>query len=220
MSTARRPSSTGLRRFLDPEQQRAWIEGGALPPDAAERAQSMELRLKYAARYRKLMSRPQAPEIQALLGLYGRTCLPLPRRTERDWWSVSCLPSTGDKPLARVNAHWMEFFTLYADGEDIRARALVHLSDFTTDGSTVPDRLDEAFPEQCVATPEAIGWFFPRGRDIFGIKVRGAAAIRQFLGDDRVLRAIRTFNLTYMNRGRNPYQASHCYSLADCMLEA
>jgi hypothetical protein len=33
-----------------------------------------------------------------------------------------------------------------------------------------------------------------------------------------VLRAIRAFNLTHMNRGRNAYQASHCYSLADCML--
>jgi hypothetical protein len=32
------------------------------------------------------------------------------------------------------------------------------------------------------------------------------------------LRAIRAFNLTHMNRGRNAYQASHCYSLADYML--
>jgi hypothetical protein len=32
------------------------------------------------------------------------------------------------------------------------------------------------------------------------------------------LRAIRAFNLTHMNRGRNAYQASHCYSLADHML--
>jgi hypothetical protein len=53
---------------------------------------------------------------------------------------------------------------------------------------------------------------------MFGIKVRGAASIRKFLATGRVLRAIRTFNLTYMNRGRNPYQASHCYSLADHML--
>jgi hypothetical protein len=32
------------------------------------------------------------------------------------------------------------------------------------------------------------------------------------------LRAVRAFNLTHMNRGRNAYQASHCYSLADHML--
>ena len=64
-----------------------------------------------------------------------------------------------------------------------------------------------------------MGTFFPRGDDIFGIKVRGFASIGKFLGTRRVLRAIRAFNLTHMNRGRNAYQASHCYSLADCMLE-
>ena len=74
------------------------------------------------------------------------------------------------------------------------------------------------FLERCVTTPEDVGYFFPRGEDIFGIKVRGAASIRKFLATRRALRAIRGFNLTHMNRGRNAYQASHCYSLADLML--
>jgi hypothetical protein len=59
---------------------------------------------------------------------------------------------------------------------------------------------------------------FPWKGDIFGVKVRGAASIRAFLGHPHGLRAIRRFNLTHMNRGRNAYQASHCYSLADAML--
>ena len=50
-------------------------------------------------------------------------------------------------------------------------------------------------------------------RRIFGIKVRGLASIGKFLATRRVLRAIRAFNLTHVNRGRNAYQASHCYSL-------
>jgi hypothetical protein len=53
---------------------------------------------------------------------------------------------------------------------------------------------------------------------MFGVNVRGAVSIRQFLANPRVLRAIRTFNLTHMNRGRNAYQASHCYSVADYMM--
>ncbi len=69
-----------------------------------------------------------------------------------------------------------------------------------------------------VATPEDVGHFFPRGADMFGINVRGSASIRQFFANPRVLRAIRTFNLTPMNRERNAYQASHCYSVADYML--
>ena len=48
--------------------------------------------------------------------------------------------------------------------------------------------------------------------------MRGSVSIRKFLASRRVLRAIRTFNLTHMNRGRNAYQASHCYSVADYMV--
>ncbi|WP_100962342.1 hypothetical protein [Bosea sp. FBZP-16] len=216
-TTARRPA-TGLRQFLDPEQQRDWIEGKADLPDAEERSESLELRFKYIPRFQKLLHRPQAREILEILGLYGATCIPIPRRSERHYWSVSCLPSTSDKPLARVNASWMELFTLYADGDDVRARFLVHLSDVTTDRSLEQGHVDEAFLERCVTTPEDVGYFFPGGADMFGINVRSSASIRRFLADRRALGAIRTFNLTHMNRGRNAYQASHCYSLADYML--
>jgi hypothetical protein len=67
-------------------------------------------------------------------------------------------------------------------------------------------------------TPEDVSYFFPRGADIFGVRVRGFSSIGKFLATSRALRAIRAFNLTHMNRGRNAYQASHCYSLADHML--
>ena len=190
------------------------MQGETTLRDSDERSESLELRLKYAARFEKLRRRPQAQQVLEILRRYGRDCIPIPRRTERHYWSVSCLPSTPGKALVRVNASWMELFSLYADGEDIRALFLVHLSDFTTDQGQV----DEAFLECCVVTPEDLGLVFPRGEDIFGIKVRGFPSIAKFLAAPRVLRAIRAFNLTHMNRGRNAYQASHCYSLADHML--
>lgn len=218
MSKTPRRATTGLRQFLDLEQQREWIEGKTHLRDSGERSESLEQRFKYVARFEKLLRRPQAQEVLEILRLYGRDCIPLPRTTERHYWSVSCLPSTSDKPLVRVNASWMELFALYADGEDIRARFIVHLSDFTTDASPERHHLDEPLLEQCVATPEDIGYFFPNGRDIFGINVRGSASIRRFLATRHAVAAIRTFNLTHMNRGRNAYQTSHCYSLADHML--
>jgi len=216
--TTRKASETsGFRQLLSLEQQQGWMEGGALE-DAEERPESVELRFKYLPRYQKLSARPQAAALFELLGIYGRDCLPMPRRTERYWWSVSCLPSTSDKPLVRVNASWMEFFTLYADGDGLRGRFILHLSDFTTDGSVTPEQLDQDWLEQSVATPEDIGWFFPDGADMFGIKARGAAALEQLLATPRMLRAIRRFNLTHLNRGRNAYQASHSFSVADHMV--
>jgi len=84
--------------------------------------QSLELRFKYAARFEKLLRRPQAEDVFDLLRIYADRCLPIPRKTERFYWSVSCLPSTNDKPLVRVNASWMELFTLLPDGDGLRSR--------------------------------------------------------------------------------------------------
>ena len=148
VNTTHRPSTTGLRQFLDLEHQRDWMQGKAELRDADERSESLELRLKYVARFEKLLRRPQAPEVLEILRRYGRGCIPIPRRTERHYWSVSCLPSTPGKALVRVNASWMELFSLYADGEGIRAIFLVHLSDFTTDHSLDQGQVDEAFLER------------------------------------------------------------------------
>jgi hypothetical protein len=206
----------GLRQFLDPDEQRGWLNGETDLPDADEREESLELRFKYADRFQKLLRHPQADAVLDILRIYGATCLPIPRRTERFYWSVSCLPSSPDRPLVRVNAGWMELFALHADGDDVRARIILHLSDFTTDGSPEPDQLDQDLLERCVAEPGDVSHFLWKA-DTFGAKVRGAASIRKFLADPHGLRAIRRFNLTHMNRGRNAYQASHCYSLADHM---
>jgi hypothetical protein len=266
MQSPDRNNLKGLHQFLDPEQQGRWMEGETDLPDADQREESLEQRFKYTGRFEKLLRRPQAQDVLEILRLYGATCIPIPRQTERHYWSVSCLPSTSDKPLARVNASWMELFTLLPDnpsplvGEDkgggpaasaaeesplsapsakahaapppnprhkgeglspqagLRARFILHLSDFTTGGSPEPDDLDHALLESCVTQPEDVSHFLWKA-DTFGVKVRGSASIRKFLGDSRALRAIRRFNLTHMNRGRNAYQASHCYSLADAMLD-
>src|SRR5688572_10966568 len=60
VSDTRRPSITGLRRFMDPDEQRDWLEGKASPRDTDERTDDLELRFKYAARFEKLLRRPQA----------------------------------------------------------------------------------------------------------------------------------------------------------------
>jgi hypothetical protein len=211
--------TNGLRQFLDEEQEHAWLEGEANPADADERSESLEHRFKYIPRFEKLLRRPQADDVLDILRLYGATCIPIPRRTERAYWSVSCLPSTSDKPLVRVNASWMELFTLLPDGAGLRARIILHLSDFTVDGSPDPDQVDTDLLESLVERPEHVSHAVWRnGKEIVIAKVRGAASIRKFLADPRGLRAVRRFNLTHMNRGRNAYQASHCYSLADVML--
>jgi hypothetical protein len=211
----------GLRQFLDPGQQRAWLEGETdlHNLDAAERDESLEQRFKYAARFQKLLKRPQAEEVLDVLRLYAESCLPIPRQTERHYWSVSCLPSSPDRPLVLISASFMELFALHADGEGLRSRFILHLSDFTSGGSPEPEQLDTDLLESCALQPEDMSYAIWRdGKSILIAKVRGAPSIRHFIEHPHALRAIRNFNLTHMNRGRNAYQASHCYSLADAML--
>jgi len=208
----------GLRQFVDLDRQRAWLEGSVELTEAGERNESIEHRLKYAHRFQKLLRRPQGPELFDILALYGRRCLPIPRTTERYYWSVSCLPSTSDKPLVRVNASWMELFTLYGVGDGLRARFILHLSDFRRDRSIDPAEVDRPALDRCVRRSEDLTYSCPQGSDIFVVKVQGADSIREFLTAPNALRAIRHFNLTHMNRGRNAYQTSHSYSVADYML--
>lgn len=209
---------TGIGAFLEVEQQRAWVQGKARLVDAAERLEQPEQRLKYLARYEQLQRMPQARAVLDLIGRYGRDFIPIPRRTERYWWSISGLPATPGKALIRVNASWMELFAIHADGADVRGKFLVHLSDFTADRSPYPESVDRYLLERSVATAENVSTFFPRSADMFGIKVHGVRSIGKFLKAPRVQQAIRVFNLTHMKRGRNAYQASHCPSLADHMV--
>ena len=247
-----RAAFKGLHQFLDDEQQRGWLNGEADLDDADERHDSLEQRFKYAGRFDKLLHRPFAGELIEILRAYAASCIPIPRATERFYWSVSCLPGSPDKPLARINASWMELFALQPDkpsplwgglgggstmslsaadaagrplprssparGEDLSARFILHLSDFTTDGSIDPGQLDTALLAGCVDDPGNVTHFFWKA-DTFGVKVRSAASIGKFLAHPYARRAIRRFNLTHMNRGRNAYQGSHCYSLADQMLD-
>src|SRR5215210_8138080 len=89
----------GLKQFLSLEEQRDWLEGRAELRDAEDRPESLEQRFRYTARFEKLLRRPQAQDVLEILSLYAERCIPIPRRTERYYWSVSCLPSTSDKPL-------------------------------------------------------------------------------------------------------------------------
>ena len=238
----------GLRQFLDDEQQQAWLDGAPLP-DEAERPESLEQRFKFAGRFEKLLRKPQAEDVLSILRTFASEFIPIPRTTERFYWSVSCLPST-DRTLARVNASWMELFALQpcpasplvgevgggrpasagqgnlaspppnpphkGEGLGLQARFILHLSDFTHDGSIDPDQLDENLIRQCAGNKDVEHFFWKA--DTFGVRVRGPDAIRAFMAHPHSARAIRRFNLTHLNRGRNAYQASHCYSLADVML--
>ena len=71
-NTKRGDEAMGLRRFVSLERQRAWLDCMVDLFDFGSRAENLEHRFKYAARFEKLSRRPQAKDVLAILGHYGR----------------------------------------------------------------------------------------------------------------------------------------------------
>ena len=174
-------NTTGLRRLLDLQQQRDWMEGKTIPRDADERSESLELRFKYVARFEKLLRRPQAPEVLEILRRYGRDCIPIPRQTERHYWSVSCLPSTrARRSFASMRAGWSFSRSMRKATTSARfSSCIFRISPRII--HSIRARWTKHSSSDASRSPEDVGYFFPRGEDIFGIKVRGFSSIGKFL---------------------------------------
>jgi hypothetical protein len=108
VSETRPRTTTVVRRFLDVQQQRDWMQGRTILRDTDERADTPELRFKYVARFEKLLRCPQAQEVLEILRRYGRDCIPISRKTERHYWSGACVyriavaPEVVSRPKART----------------------------------------------------------------------------------------------------------------------
>ena len=148
---------------------------------------------------------------------YAETCIPIPR-TDRAFLLVRLLPAVDPRQAARPRQRELDGAVHAAAGwRGLRARS----------SCTCPTSPPTARPSPTISTapsskaastrPEDVSHFLRRKPDIFGLKVRTAA---RSAPSSRPARAPRhpAFNLTHMKRGRNAYQASHCYSLADHMV--
>ena len=211
----------GLRQFLDAEQQRAWLEGET---DAAGRRRALRRNRSNSASNIRPVREAAPPPAGA-----GRPRHPPPLRRnlhphparDRALLLVGLLPALDpDKPLARVNASWMELFTLLAGRRSASAPASSSISPI----SPPTDRPSPTIstPPSSKAAPSGPKTSAMRSGERQGHPHRQGPRRRldpQVPRNPRALRAIRSFNLTHMNRGRNAYQASHCYSLADAMLD-
>jgi hypothetical protein len=214
---------TGFGRLIDEAQQRAWAEGSSTPTDSSDRSQDPEHRLKYRKRYEKLLGLPHASSVLKIVELYGREAVPLPKATERAYWSISCLPYfPKTRTLVRVNVNWQEVFAAFQEGRDVTALFMLPISDFTTDGTSNIKRLDGDFLARfsTKSAPVEIEDFQYRagGADQFRLWIPSARSIVKFMTTRRAVRAVRYFNLNLMRKGANPYSSSHCYDLADHMV--
>jgi hypothetical protein len=209
-----------LDDVLTPAEQEAWLED----PSRFGSEERLQLdpgqvqRLRYRPQWERFRSDPDSERVVALLQLYIDACVPVPRRTELSFWSVSCLPSTNHSHHPRwaaINIAEMEVFVVGWLPGDHEPWAFVNVSRSGC-GTALVERLERAgveFDKQ------------PRGYRSAGGDdqrlVTGSdtlTAMPTVLLDPEVARTARMLNLQVMRKRPNFFARFHCFDLADHLL--
>lgn len=186
--------------------------------DSANRTEIAEQRLKYRSNFLMLQQFPQFDEIIKTLKHYVKACIPGIRRTEYNYWSISCLPLTGGGARAFcVNLNTMEVFVGFYDKKTFSIiSTFVNIAEtqFRHSYST-----DESFIKKYPSTTVNPAYYMAGKNDQIRITINDLALTHTVLTDSAILEAARHFNLRLMRQGKNRYARFHCFDLADLIIE-
>lgn len=197
------------------EYQQEWLNTSLENRLTQYVGENAELEEKYRAKCQKLFQREDFKQVvKPVLITYFKRCIISPAKTEISYWSLTCLTKAFDNTnhisLSRVNLNWLEVLTVWVDDNE----EIVFSFHLTKSCLAGVDRKSVDIQSLCVSDH----YYIPGGRDQFCISVRGLEDAQRLLNDDRVLVAIRTFNLQMMRKGRTTYGRYHCMDLAKLVL--
>lgn len=122
------------------ERQAEWFKNPVLVNGTApaERVAVSSAATARARRtYEEFSAMAAADSVTDAIALYLRACVPLPFQTEREYWSLTCLPSWSKDRLATLNMGYLEMFYVHANAK----KELVEIY-IGTDYSVLPRRRD------------------------------------------------------------------------------
>lgn len=204
--------------IVSSEDQEHWLNDTSYTDWSGERRDNPELRRKYSLRFEQFMQLPQSAEILEVLQLYVRSGIPAPRRTEMDYWSCSCLPGMNSGVVTRFSINHQEVFSVH----------LRHSKPFFTWNVAKTPIQTSIGKYQMVSPGFRIrhrvhvlkNTHVAGGSDQVMIKKRTSIiGAKQVIQNPEFLYAIRSFNLRPMRKGPNFYFRSHCFDLADLLLQ-
>ncbi|PYE53294.1 GIY-YIG nuclease family protein [Deinococcus yavapaiensis] len=198
-----------LDLLVTPDEQRAWLDGQALP-DEETRVQDDDLRRRYHAKFERLKRHPHYEEIRWALGTYVARTIPAPKRTELTFWAVSCLPSTNKTSLSRVNINLMETLMVF-DGPE-RPEYACNIA-----RTPLHDRWGTRWQEHVASlglTIENIQ-YRTSGEDHVFLFAPTITSVERAFQDETVVQAMRAFNMRLLRKGPTVFYRYHCFDLAD-----
>lgn len=196
-----------------------WVAGDAELIDGDTRVESAGERSRLAARYVEFMSLDTAPDALTILHGYVRMAIPSPRTTARDWWALSCLPTTGrargQRRLATLSVYLMETLFLYRvdDAGRTAIDGCLNVSRAALEGSGGP--IAELKSASDLWWLERAPYASAEG-DAVALRFDGAEGFTKLTEElPGIEQAARRLVIDLMRRGRTNYGRHHCYDLAD-----
>lgn len=200
-----------LEEYLPLTEQEQWLTD----PAAFNAADATTLKpmttaqaVKYANRARRFAALPDADRLTRCLRTYLDTCVPVPRQTEFQSWSVSAMPSTtrGERALC-VSVGRMETLVIGRDGGGfivVRKSALM---------SGLLDSARFRLRNRSIRIDDA--HYVDAGRDTVTIDVFDLDGFTKLLSDPNVMRAAAQLVIDVMRKHPCVYTRYHCPQLVE-----
>lgn len=180
--------------------------------DSGPRVEDPVVRARTDGRMVGFLKHPDASRVLEFLKAYIPACIAAFKKTERQFWSLSCLPGVqgrDDRLHARLNIYWQEVMAIFSEGG---LGVAFHVAK-----SPLEARHGKAFRTFVRKYPGAEVREFhykPGGRDQCRVLADGDTAFA-LLADPDFLKAARLINLRLMQKGPCDWGRSHCFALVD-----
>lgn len=218
---------TDLDLIISPSEQEDWIDDPLTFNSAQTDSDLPRILLpetqqaRFFKHYSRFKKHPLNKRALSLLKQYIWHCIPMPRRTEYSFWSVSCMPSTNLTTWPRllcVNAAVMELFVVGAEKQNAESLwSFVNVAEDTLlEHWHSLKNLTKAFPFVRVIH----SGYRDAGQHQVTLHTYDDAPMEQLLTDPGVCKAAATLSLRVMRKRATIYGKYHCVQLANQVFTA
>jgi len=202
-----------------------WLQDPTSVAPGARAPEEPGVRQRKEKALERFLRTPYADDVVHVLQHYVRGCIPRYRATEREYWSLSCMPGTFRGRLAAVSLRSMETFVVQSIGVPAEESETGEPSDVLA-GFVIVSRsaLQEGFGAglgRLEAEHPGLIVEPSRYRDAGDDQVRllgELVDVHDALVDDAVAYAARALSTRLVDGGRTMQKHGHCYQLADLVV--
>lgn len=200
-------------RIMPLDEQQRWRTDTTYVDRDGPRLNDPHLRRNYARACAELAQLPHAEFLTRMLRIYVQSALPAFRRSEYSFWSVSCQPRANEQGMVRVNVYQQEVccvtfednphIVFQVAGSPLKAEGLWHYWQW----------------RWRYGLWRVSSFAYPTGGPDQARVFCGLKQVEKLLADPHFITAARELNLRLMRKGGSLNRGSHCFPLADRLVE-